>query len=98
MLEGKKIEDHILNKINKSLKPIIFKLANNSRKHQNHLLKNKSFSHFSLFIVSDKFNDMSLLKRHRLVYKLLFGLLSSKIHSLEIKAYTIKEYNKKKVR
>ena len=84
------IENEIHKQIIKTLKPVFLNILNNSHKHKNHLLKNKNHSHFFLNIVSDQFKSKSMIQRHRLVYKLLSDLLSTKIHSLQIKAYTTK--------
>lgn len=42
--------------------------------------------HFSLRIVSDRFNGLSRLARHRLVYDSLDHLISRGIHALAIEA------------
>jgi len=42
--------------------------------------------HFHVFIVSDHFNQMSRLKRHRLVYDALRLLIPRGIHALAIDA------------
>ena len=49
--------------------------------------------HFSLTIVSDAFDGLSLLKRHRLVYEAASTLMKSDIHALSIKAFTPAEYH-----
>lgn len=42
--------------------------------------------HFSVRIVSPRFNDLSRLKRHRLVYDALHSLIPRGIHALAIDA------------
>ena len=54
---------------------------------------NTGGGHFSLTIVSDAFEGLSLLKRHRLVYAAAGTLMKSDIHALSIKALTPTEYH-----
>ena len=44
--------------------------------------------HFSAVIISDDFNDLSLIKQHQLVYKTLGTYLTNEIHALQLKTYT----------
>ena len=50
--------------------------------------------HFDVLIVSDDFNNMTLIKRHKLVYRCLKQYLTKEIHALQLKTLTIKEYEK----
>ena len=52
--------------------------------------------HFSIFVISDKFLNMSLIDRHKLIYKLFEKELTNEIHALQIKTYTKGEWNKDK--
>lgn len=52
-------------------------------------------SKFAVLIVTDKFEGMPLLDRHRLVQKILEEEMKS-IHALQIKAYTTMVYENKK--
>jgi len=47
--------------------------------------------HFSVVVVSDVFDGMSLIDRHKLIYKSLEQYITREIHALQIKAYTKKE-------
>ena len=51
-------------------------------------------THFSVVVVSDQFEDKTLVQRHRLVYKILKDHIRQGIHALAIKAYTPKEFKK----
>ena len=48
----------------------------------------KSGGHFKLFIVSESFNDLSQIDRHKLVYNTLNELMKTEIHALSISAKT----------
>ena len=41
--------------------------------------------HYSVFIESSLFNDLSKIKQHQLVYKSLEGLMDSELHAMQLK-------------
>ena len=53
-------------------------------------------NHFSLVIISDKFANMTLIDRHKLVYKIFAKEITNCIHALQIKTYTKEEWSKDK--
>jgi BolA protein len=74
-----------------SLSPNILELEDVSYKHKGHSGYNpEGGSHFNLYIVSDKFENMSHLKRHRLIKSLLEEEFKT-IHALSIEAKTNEE-------
>ena len=52
-------------------------------------------NHFSLFILSDSFDNMPLIDRHKLIYSIFSEELTTEIHALQIKAYTPSEWIRK---
>ena len=68
-------------------------IMDESYKHANHQKDTKG-GHFKLFIVSDVFIDMSLLDRHKLIYKILDKMMKVEIHALSMKLLTNLEYDK----
>ena len=52
--------------------------------------------HFSAVIISDDFNDLSLIKQHQLVYKSLGNYLTNEIHALQLKTYSKSAWEKTK--
>ena len=58
---------------------------------------NNSGDHFSIFIVTDQFEGMDLLKRHKIIYNLLSSYITKEIHALQLKTLTYKEYNNEKL-
>ena len=71
------------------LKPTKMTLIDNSDKHAGHA-GSKGYdgeSHFELEIVAEAFEDLNLVKRHKLIYMLL-GEYMPKIHALQIRANT----------
>jgi len=69
------------------LAPIHLQVIDDSHLHAGHA-GNTGGGHFSVFIVSDAFAGLSLIKRHRLVYDAAAELLPSAIHALSIQAKT----------
>ncbi len=62
-------------------------ITDDSHLHAGHA-GNTGGGHFTVFIVSDAFAGLSLIKRHRLVYDAAAELLPSAIHALSIQAKT----------
>ena len=70
------------------LKPKTMRLVDDSSKHAGHAGSRgweNGESHFSLEVVSDAFEGLNLVKRHKLIYALLGGVMP-KIHALAIVA------------
>ena len=82
----------VQNKIDKLLRDNlnVFKLIikNESNKHNVPL---NSESHFNVQIVSDDFQDLSQIQRHKIVYKAIESLLAE-IHAFSITAITNSEF------
>ena len=85
------IYDAILTAV-QALKPQVVDLVDTSYQHAGHAGANGSGSesHFELYIVTDAFDGLNLIKRHKLVYMML-GNVMSQIHALNIKAKTPQE-------
>ena len=67
------------------LKPIEIKLEDEGHLHVGHAGA-KSGGHFKLYIVSECFDNLSQINRHKLIYKTLSALMKSDIHALSINA------------
>tara|TARA_B100000989_G_scaffold275087_1_gene234360 strand:+ start:601 stop:897 length:297 start_codon:yes stop_codon:yes gene_type:complete len=82
----------VQNKIDKLLKDNfnVFKLIirNDSNKHN---VPPDSESHFNVMIVSNDFQNLSQIQRHKKVYKALDSLLTE-IHAFSITAITTSEF------
>ena len=67
-------------------------IIDESYKHLHHQ-KDTQGGHFKILIVSDKFENMTLIKRHKIIYNILDNMIKKEIHALSMKLLTIKEYN-----
>ena len=63
-------------------------IKNESNKHN---VPSNSESHFNVQIVSDDFQDLSQIQRHKIVYKAIESLLAD-IHAFSITAITTSEF------
>ena len=48
--------------------------------------------HFSVIVISDKFENINLVNRHKMIYESLSQYVTKEIHALQIKTYTEKEF------
>lgn len=72
-------------------------VEDDSAKHKRHKQSQGKGGHYKLLIVSDEFDGMSLVARHRLIYEILQMQQSSQIHALAISAWTSAEWKEKSV-
>jgi BolA protein len=75
-----------------SLNPVHLNIQDDSTLHAGHA-GNTGGGHYTLTIVSEAFEGLMLLKRHRLVNEAAKELLSSEIHALSISAKTPTEFD-----
>ena len=50
--------------------------------------------HFSVIVISDSFEGLSLNEQHQMVYKAVGLYMTNEIHALEIKTYSTKTWKK----
>ena len=76
----------------KRLTPLLLDVQNESNMHQ---VPKDSETHFKIVIVSDEFNTLTRIARHRMVNDLLSTEFSSGLHALSLHLYTAEEWEKK---
>ena len=84
------IQTEIVNTLNDAMDISSLKIINESHMHN---VPKESETHFKAVIVSNDFNDLSTLKRHKLVYKTLDSIMN-KIHALSIHTFDEDEFKK----
>ena len=82
----KKLEEHL------SIHHL--EISDDSAHHIGHEQNVSGGGHYIALIVSDSFNGMSLIERHRRVYKALGGLIGGEIHAFSMKTLTKEEYDR----
>ena len=87
------IESQIINTLSSSLNLSSLKIINESFMHN---VPAGSESHFKIVVVTNDFNNLSSIKRHKLIYKTLDNLMN-KIHALSIHAFNEEEFKLKPI-
>lgn len=75
------------------LSPCDVEVQDESHLHVGHVGARDGGGHFSVRIVSEQFQGLAPLARHRLVYSALDDLMAGPIHALAITALTPDEAN-----
>ena len=64
-----------------------------SHKHKNH--NHDGGGHYKINLISDDFENISLLDRHKKVYLILKDMIKKEIHAVSLNLLTVKEHSKK---
>jgi len=83
-----RIENKIINTLNECMNICSLKILNESFMHN---VPKDAESHFKLVIVSNDFNNLSHIQRHKLVYKHL-GNIMNDIHAISIQSFNEDEF------
>ncbi|NSX55142.1 BolA family protein [Parasulfitobacter algicola] len=79
------VTDEIKSRLEASFRPKELKIVDESESHRGHSgFQEGGESHFHVRIVSDSFNDMSRLQRHRAVHSAIGQDIISRIHALAL--------------
>ena len=76
--------------LEETLNPTELEIVDDSHLHAGHS-GHGGAGHFQVHIISEKFNGLATLARHRLVYSALENMMQTEIHALSIKAETPNE-------
>ena len=79
----------ISQRIKEKINPSVFEIVDESKFHQR-----GEETHFKILIVSEKFEGLSRIKKHQLVYESL-GEVMGKFHALTLSCYTESEAENK---
>ncbi len=71
-----------------ALQPVALEIENESHRHSG----NNPESHFKVVVVSEQFDGLPLVKRHRTVNALAADELAAGLHALSIHAYTPEQW------
>ncbi|MCC6194085.1 MAG: BolA family transcriptional regulator [Burkholderiales bacterium] len=75
-----------------ALAPRVLELADDSAEHAGHAGAAGGGGHFSLLIVSEQFEGLTRVARHRAVLGRVGDLIPYPVHALAIRAYTPDEF------
>ena len=85
------MQDTITSKIQDVMHPLHLEVENESHMHN---VPEGSESHFKILVVSDQFNSLMLIKRHRLINQILSEELQQ-IHAMALHTMTPDEWSEK---
>jgi len=82
------MEEIIAQKIARGIEPSALEVINESHLHAGHLDTNSKETHFRVKAVAEKFEGVSAVKRHQMVYGVLSEEFEAGLHALalELKA------------
>lgn len=78
--------DRIRARLTAALQPTLLELGDDSALHAGHPGAASGGGHYSVKIVSEKFEGQRLVMRHRLVYDSVHDMMQTEIHALAITA------------
>eukprot|EP00472_Partenskyella_glossopodia_P007119 CAMPEP_0197523120 /NCGR_PEP_ID=MMETSP1318-20131121/8120_1 /TAXON_ID=552666 /ORGANISM="Partenskyella glossopodia, Strain RCC365" /LENGTH=111 /DNA_ID=CAMNT_0043075707 /DNA_START=24 /DNA_END=359 /DNA_ORIENTATION=+ len=85
------VQSQIEKKLSEKLKPLHLEVINESFMHN---VPKNSETHFKVIVVSEQFNDVKHIQRHRIVNEVLSEELDGPVHALSIKAKTPAQWEK----
>ncbi|MBX2823519.1 MAG: BolA/IbaG family iron-sulfur metabolism protein [Gammaproteobacteria bacterium] len=86
------IQAQIQDKLTSALAPVHLEVINESHMHS---VPANSETHFKVIIVTDDFEGLTLVKRHRTVNQILAGELAGGVHALGLHTMTPPEWERK---
>ena len=85
--------DRIKNLLESNLNIHSISIDDLSNQHKNH--NNDGGGHYKINLISDDFENISLLDRHKKIYLILKNMIKKEIHAVSLNLSTVKEYTKK---
>tara|TARA_Y100000590_G_C15456744_1_gene914879 strand:+ start:360 stop:638 length:279 start_codon:yes stop_codon:yes gene_type:complete len=85
--------DRIKNLLESNLNIHSISIDDLSNQHKNH--NNDGGGHYKINLISDDFENISLLDRHKKIYLILKDMIKKEIHAVSLNLSTVKEYTKK---
>lgn len=77
--------------LREALSPSEVQVKDQSHLHIGHAGAKEGKGHFEVTIVSESFDKLTRIARHRLVYEALGAFMDSDVHALKINAYSPSE-------
>lgn len=72
-------------RLREALDPVHLSIEDDSDRHRGHPGATSGGGHFTVVIVSERFEERTLLEQHRLVYDALGGLMGADVHALGLR-------------
>lgn len=84
------VEQELIDRLSSEFKPSFLSVVNESHMHS---VPPNSETHFKVVVVSNRYQEMRLVKRHQAVYGLLPDLMQNPIHALSMHLFTEEEWD-----
>jgi BolA protein len=81
----------IRTRLEQTFSPLRLDITDDSHLHRGHAGAASGAGHFSVTIVSGKFNGQNMISRHRMVYLAVSDMMPGEIHALSIRALAPEE-------
>ena len=82
----------IRKRLEAALAPESLQVEDEGHLHVGHEGAKSGLGHFRVLVVSDRFQGLSPIKRHRLIYQAMGDLMQTDIHALSVEAFTPDEF------
>ena len=92
MSNSKPVQQAIKTKLNQQLQPQYLLVENESHMHS---VPPNSETHFKVTIVASQFDELSMVKRHQLVYQVLTEELAGPVHALALHTLTPQQWQQR---
>ena len=86
--------DEIKKRISSKIDINQIEIIDQSHQHAGHS-QNTGGGHYKAIIISDDFNNKSLVDRHKIIYDALGNLMQNEIHAFSMNTLTVSEFKKK---
>lgn len=80
--------ERIRSRLTIALAPLRLDIADESAAHAGHAGARSGGGHYRVYLVSDRFDGLSRVERHRLVYDALHDLMQRDVHALALSLVT----------
>jgi BolA protein len=78
--------DRLTERLQLGLEPVQLEVIDDSHRHAGHAGAADGRGHFTVLVVSKRFENLGTLKRHKLVYEAVGDMMATDIHALSIQA------------
>jgi BolA protein len=78
--------DRLTERLQLGLEPVQLEVIDDSHRHAGHAGAADGRGHFTVLVVSKRFEGVGTLKRHKLVYEAVGDMMTTDIHALSIQA------------
>ncbi len=94
-MNGETYRARIERKLTQAFSPVALEITDDSHLHAGHAGQNPlGESHFSVLIVSPVFAGVSVVTRHREIYRVLADELHEHVHAISLQALSLEEHTK----